>query len=250
MVLPEVFSLLPVHRPDRHTDMFFGIACCPITTGQTTYTLGRPWGNSELPHTSETKVVFLNCRMGTTVKPERWQVWSANTDTAIITYAEYKTRYFNGNLVNLSNRLSWTKEFADAQAAPYFVNSNMFGTWDPCAVLAEACVPFSAPLSTSNFRVNRSSAQSTILFNICWPISGVLFELHRSTDSVTFAAVNSFTTTTDTTAAYQFTDVLPPAGTTYFYKLMAKKNGLSNLHCRYSFKSKYFYSTEWRVSFC
>jgi pectin methylesterase-like acyl-CoA thioesterase len=39
----------------------------PNNNGQTAYTLGRPWGNSEPPHTSETKVVFLNCRMGTTV---------------------------------------------------------------------------------------------------------------------------------------------------------------------------------------
>lgn len=197
----------------------------PNNNGQTTYTLGRPWGNSEPPHTSETKVVFLNCRMGTTVKPERWQVWSTGTDTSLITYAEYKTRYFNGGLVDLSKRLSWTKEFNDAQAAPYFVNSNMFGSWDPCTVLAEVCAPFAAPISLSNFRVNRSASLSTILFNICWPINGVTYELHRSTDSVNFSAVKSFTSTTDTTAAFQFTDAVPAKGVSYFYKLVAKKSG-------------------------
>ena len=197
----------------------------PNNNGQTTYTLGRPWGNSELPHTSETKVVFLNCRMGTTVKPERWQVWSAGTDVSLITYAEYKTRYFNGGLVDLSKRLSWTKEFSDAEAAPYFVNSNMFGSWDPCAVLTEVCAPFAAPISLSNFRVNRSSAQSTILFNICWPINGVTYELHRSTDSLNFSSVKSFTSTTDTTVAYKFVDALPAKGISYFYKIVAKKSG-------------------------
>jgi pectin methylesterase-like acyl-CoA thioesterase len=197
----------------------------PNNNGQTTYTLGRPWGNAELPHTSETKVVFLNCRMGTTVKPERWQVWSPATDTSLITYAEYKTRYFNGGLVDLSKRLSWTKEFSDAEAAPYFVNSNMFGSWDPCAVLAEVCAPFAAPISLSNFRVNRSSSLSTILFNICWPINGVTYELQRSTDSLNFSTVKSFTSTTDTTVAYKFTDAVPAKGVSYFYKIVAKKSG-------------------------
>lgn len=197
----------------------------PNNNGQTAYTLGRPWGNSEPPHTSETKVVFLNCRMGTTVKPERWQVWSSGTNTSLITYAEYKTRYFNGGLVDLSKRVSWSKEFTDEEAAPYFVNSNMFGSWDPCAVLPEVCTPFAAPVSLSNFRVNRSSSQSSILFNICWPINGVTYELHRSTDSVNFAAVSSFTSTTDTTAAFKFVDAVPSKGVSYFYKIIAKKSG-------------------------
>jgi pectin methylesterase-like acyl-CoA thioesterase len=197
----------------------------PNNNGQTAYTLGRPWGNSEPPHTSETKVVFLNCRMGTTVKPERWQVWSSGTNTSLVTYAEYKTRYFNGGLVDLSKRLSWTKEFSDAEAAPYYVNSNLFGSWDPCAMLAEVCAPFEAPISLSNFRVNRSSSQSTILFNICWPINGVTYELHRSTDSINFSAVNAFTSTTDTMAAFKFVDAVPAKGVSYFYKIVAKKSG-------------------------
>jgi hypothetical protein len=197
----------------------------PNNNGQSAYTLGRPWGNDVQPATSETKVVFLNCRMGTTIRAERWQPWSATTNTSIITYAEYKTRYFNGGLVDLSKRLSWTKEFTDAEAAPYFVNSNIFGSWEPCNVLPEVCAPFSAPISLSNFRVNRSSSQSTILFNICWPISGVTYELQRSTDSLNFAVLNSFTSTTDTTAAFQFTDAVPPKDVSYFYKIVAKKSG-------------------------
>ncbi|TDH23959.1 T9SS type A sorting domain-containing protein [Segetibacter sp. 3557_3] len=197
----------------------------PNNNGQTRYTLGRPWGNAAPPHTSETKVVFLNCRMGTTVLPARWQVWTPETNTALITYAEYKTRYFNGTLVDLSQRLSWTKAFSDAEAAPYFVNSNIFGSWDPCTILAEICQPFSAPITISNFRVNRSSSQSTFLFNICWPINGVTYQLQRSTDSLNFSPINSFTSITDTTVAYQFTDVLPPSGTSYFYKLVASKSG-------------------------
>lgn len=197
----------------------------PNNNGQTRYTLGRPWGNAAPPHTSETKVVFLNCRMGTTVLPARWQTWTSETDTTIITYAEYKTRYFNGALVDLSQRVGWSKEFSDAEAAPYFVNSNIFGSWDPCAVLGEACAPFNPVLSISNFRVNRSSSQSTLRFNLCWPVSGVTYALQRSTDSVNFSSVSSFVSTTDTAVAYQFTDALPASGTNYFYRVAASKAG-------------------------
>ena len=132
----------------------------PDNNGNTFYTLGRPWGNDVQPYTSETKVVFLNCRMGRTIVPARWSPWSATTNTAVVTYAEYNSKYFNGNLVDLSGRVSWSQEFNATQAAPYFVNSNLFGTWDPCAVLASACVPLNPILSVSNVRVNRNSSDS------------------------------------------------------------------------------------------
>ncbi len=202
----------------------------PNNNGTTTYTLGRPWGNDVQPYTSETKVVFLNCRMGTTIIPARWSVWSATTNTAAITYAEYNTMYFNGMPVDLSQRLSWTQQLNSTQAAPYFVNSNLFGTWDPCAVLASTCVPMSPILSMSNVRVNRSTSASTVKFNLCWPANGATIQLLRSTDSLNFATtaavVGTLNVTTDTTVSYQFTDALPPSGTSYFYKVKATKTGL------------------------
>ncbi|MEO7311130.1 MAG: pectinesterase family protein [Chitinophagaceae bacterium] len=204
----------------------------PDNNGQTTYTLGRPWGNDVQPNTSETKVVFLNCRMGKTIQPVRWSPWSATTNTAVVTYAEYNTKYFNGTNVDLAGRVGWSQEFNAAQAAPYFVNSNLFGTWDPCAVLATACLPMGATLSLSNVRVNRSSTASTVRFNLCWPVNGTTIELLRSTDSLNFAttatSVASLTTVTDTTVSYQFSDALPPSGTSYFYRVRASKTGLEN----------------------
>ena len=204
----------------------------PDNNGNTTYTLGRPWGNDVQPNTSETKVVFLNCRMGKTIVPARWSPWSATTNTAAITYAEYNSKYFNGVNVDLSGRVSWSQEFNNTQAAPYFVNSNLFGTWDPCAVLASACLPLSPILSLGNVRVNRNSTASTIKFNLCWPVNGATVQLLRSTDSLNFTAtatsIATLTTVTDTTVSYQFTDALPASGTSYFYRVKATKTGLGN----------------------
>lgn len=204
----------------------------PENNGTTTYTLGRPWGNDVQPYSSNTKVVFLNCRMGKNISPLRWSPWSATTDTSVITYAEYNTMYFNGKLVDLSKRLSWTKQFDSITAAPYFVNNNLYGTWDPCAVLTSACIPMDPILSLSNIRVNRNTSASTVKFNLCWPVKGALIELLRSTDSLNFSAtasaVSSFNTLTDTSVAYQFTDVLPPAGVSYFYRVRVTKTGLES----------------------
>ena len=202
----------------------------PLNNGTTTYTLGRPWGNDVQPYSSKTKVVFLNCRMGKNISPQRWSPWSAATDTTVITYAEYNTMYFNGTPVDLSKRLSWTQQFDSAMAAPYFINSNLFGTWDPCTTLASACAPIDPILSLSNIRVNRNTSGSTIKFNLCWPVNGALIELLRSTDSLNFAStantVSSLITVTDTSVAYQFKDSLPASGVSYFYKVKVSKSGL------------------------
>ncbi len=204
----------------------------PLNNGTTTYTLGRPWGNDVQPYSSKTKVVFLNCRMGKNISPQRWSPWSTATDTTVITYAEYNTMYFNGTPVDLSKRLSWTQQFDSTTAAPYLVNSNLFGTWDPCAVLASACALMDPFLSLSNIRVNRNTTASTIKFNLCWPVNGATLELLRSTDSLNFAttatSVSSFTTVTDTSVAYQFTDALPAAGVSYFYRVKVSKAGLES----------------------
>lgn len=205
----------------------------PNNNGQTFYTLGRPWGNDVPPATSETKVVFLNCKMGSTVVPARWSPWSATTNTSLITYAEYNTTYFNGSKVDLSQRVSWSQELNATQAAPYFVNSNMFGTWDPCAVLNTVCQPLTPLLSLANVRVNRNSTGSTVRFNLCWPVNGATLQLLRSTDSLNFnntaAVLNSITTSTDTIVSYQFTDGLPASGVSYFYRVKAAKAGMTDV---------------------
>ena len=200
----------------------------PNNRGITNYTLGRPWqndGGSASP--AYNKTVFLNTVMSKSITPAGWSVWDAGTNTSTITYAEFQSRKFDGSLVDISQRVSWSQQLTPAQAAPYYVNANLFGTWDPYAVWADLAGPVTKVIALANLRALRSSSGSTIPFNICWPISNVKYELHRSTDSVNFTKINEFTIADDTTAAYFFTDVLPPSGTSYFYKVIASKAGYS-----------------------
>ncbi len=204
----------------------------PANRGITNYSLGRPWHNSSRETATGTNAhnnsVFLNTIMTSSIFPTGWSVWDAGTNTSVITYAEYKSKKFDGSLVDVSKRLSWTKQLTDAQAAAYYVNSNLYGNWDPYAVWPELAGNTVKPIALSNFRGIRNNAASTISFNICWPIAGVSYELHRSTDSLIYSKAKEFTASNDTTVAYAFTDSLPPIGSRYFYKIVASKAGYAS----------------------
>ena len=204
----------------------------PANRGITNYSLGRPWHNSSRETSTGTNAhnnsVFLNTIMTSSIFPTGWSVWDAGTNTSVITYAEYKSKKFDGSLVDVSKRLSWTKQLTDAQAAAYYVNSNLYGSWDPYAVWPELTGNTAKPIALSNFRGIRSNAASTIPFNICWPIANVTYELHRSTDSLNYLKIKEFTISNDTTVAYAFTDSLPPVGSRYFYKIVASKAGYAS----------------------
>jgi len=199
----------------------------PANRGITSYVLGRPWQNdgSSSP-ASNTKVVFINATMSSSVKPQGWDVWNAQTNTSLIYYAEYKTKKFDGTLVDVSQRVPWSFQLSDAQAAGY-TNAALFGTWDPCGVNAAVCAPFSPSIAVSNFRAVKVAPTSTFTWNISWPIAGVTYELYRSTDKISFTKVNEQTSTNDTTVNYTYSEGVPPAGVTYYYYIKASKAGLS-----------------------
>lgn len=190
----------------------------PRNRGVTTYTLGRPWQN-------EPKTVFLNTRMGSSIHPVGWSTW--NISPSLVTYAEYKSRYYNGTLIDTSQRLDWSRQLTDAEAAAYYNNSNLFGAWDPCAVWTGLCTYTAPEIAISNFRVQRGGSNSTISWNISWPIADVTYELYRSTDSANYTLVHSMTSVTDTLVAYSHSDGLPAPGTKYFYYLRASKAGMA-----------------------
>jgi pectin methylesterase-like acyl-CoA thioesterase len=199
----------------------------PANRGVTTYVLGRPWqndGTSSPP--SNTKVVFINSTMSSSIKQQGWDVWNAQTNTSVIYYGEYKTKKFDGSLVDVSQRVPWSFQLSDAQAAGY-TNTAMFGAWDPCAVSAAICAPFSASIAVSNFRGVKVAANSSFTWNISWPIAGVTYELYRSTDKISFARVHEQTSPNDTAVNYNYSEAVPPAGITYYYYIKALKAGFS-----------------------
>ncbi|HVF96663.1 MAG TPA: pectinesterase family protein, partial [Flavisolibacter sp.] len=203
---------------------------CIITKnrGITTYTLGRPWQNdASTPDASKkhNKVVFLNTAMSTSISPAGWSVWDAGTNTSLITYAEYRSKHYNGNPVNVSGRVAWSKQLTDGEAAPYFVNSNLFGSWGPCAAFAAVCTPQVPELAVSNMRAQRQTASTLLSWNLSWPVAGVTYELYRSTNNTTFAKIHEVTSAMDTVVAFSYTDALPASGTTYYYFVKAVKSG-------------------------
>ena len=200
--------------------------------GTTTYTLGRPWQNdsgSTPADRSNTKVVWLNTTMGTTIKPVGWQVWDAGTVTSVITYAEYKSRDFSGALVNISQRLPWTIQLTDADTAMY-TRAAVLGNWNPCALSSTFCTSAPAPIAVSNFRAVKGSATtpSVLNWNLSWPIAGVQYQLYRAaTRKGTYAPLYTTTNAVATDMNAGTTDPIPAPGTSYFYYVRASKTGLA-----------------------
>ena len=201
----------------------------PANRGVTSYVLGRPWQNDgSTSPVSNTKVVFLNTKMSSSIKAQGWDVWNTSTNTALITYAEYNSTKFDGTPVDVSQRVSWSQQFNATQAAPYFVNANLFGTWDPCSVLAEVCAYTPSPIAVSNFKGIKGTATSAFTWNISWPINGVKYELFRSSDKLNFTKVNDQTAVNDTAINFGYSEAIPPPGQTYYYYIIASKAGYAS----------------------
>jgi len=196
----------------------------PNNRGVTTYTLGRPWqndGSSATP--SESKVVFLNTIMENTVKPEGWSVWSSGTNTAIITYAEYQSKKYDGSPVDVSQRPAWTKQLTAEEAAQY-TNANIFAGWDPCST--GACGAFTPDLVISGFRAVKGTSTTEITWNLSWPMPGATMEVFRSTDGENFTSLRTFTANTEKDHAFGFTENNPAPGTSYYYYVVGSKSGM------------------------
>ena len=72
-------------------------------------TLGRPWGNGA-------RVVYLNCSIGSHIRKEGWSIWKGRTNHETAYYAEYKN---TGPGADPANRLPWTHQLTDEEAAGY-----------------------------------------------------------------------------------------------------------------------------------
>jgi pectinesterase len=198
----------------------------PANRGTTSYVLGRPWQNDGTTSpVSNTKVIMLNTTMSSSIKPQGWDVWNSSTNTSLITYGEYRSRKFDSSLVDVSQRVAWSQQLTAAQAVTYYNNANMFGTWDPCAALSAICTYTVNPIAVSNFKGVKGAVNSTLTWNISWPITGVKYELFRSNNNTTFTKVNEQTSVNDSTINFNYAEAIPPPGQTYYYYILASKAG-------------------------
>lgn len=201
----------------------------PNNTGATTYVLGRPWQNSTgSSPLANNKVVFLNTRMGTSISPAGWSTWDAGTNTSLIYYGEYQSKFFNGTPVNTSSRVPWSFQLSAAEAGTY-TNANLFGTWDPCSVSSAVCTNTARDIVVSNFRGTKGSSNSTFDWNISWAMDQIKYELYRSpVRNASYTKIGELTAGNDTAINFQLTDAHPAAGSSYFYYLVASKAGYAS----------------------
>ncbi|BAV07455.1 Por secretion system C-terminal sorting domain-containing protein [Filimonas lacunae] len=193
--------------------------------GITSYTLGRPWQN-------QPKTAFLNTRMGTSIQPVGWSSW--NIDTANVFYREYKTRNFSGGPVDVSKRISWSKQLSDSEAAAFYNNTNLFGSWNPYTAFPAINGPVTAELSVANFRAQRISNATVISWNLCWPVAEVTYDVYRSSDSIHFTKVQTLSGVADSVVAFSTKDSLPARGTVYYYYVQASKAGYAATRSYYA----------------
>lgn len=208
----------------------------PSNTGVTSYVLGRPWQNDASTADAAkkyNKVAFINSTFGDKiVKPEGWSTWDAGTNTALITYAEYKNKKFNGTLAPTNSRVAWSKQLTDAEVIAYNNNATVFGTWDPCTTTSDFCKTPQAELALVNIKVTKGAnltVPTNFAWNIAWAMKDVKFELYRSTDNkASYSVVKTITAATDTLINYSTTDDAPLANKNYFYVIKASKNGFTS----------------------
>ena len=215
---------------------------CKITKnrGFTLYSLGRPWqndGSTADAAKSRNKTVFLNTIMGSTIRPDGWSTWDAGTNTSYITYGEYNSKNYDGTPVNVSSRVSWSKQLTAADAVKYYNNDTVFinantplmTKWDPFATWPELNATFKPELSVSNLIAKKGTSTTAITWNMSWPMTGIACELYRSNDKTNFTLISTQVSTEDSACNFNFSENIPPPGQTYYYIVRASKPGYNNI---------------------
>ncbi len=86
---------------------------CELTAdeGINSVYLGRPWRPFA-------KTVFIKCELGKHIEPTGWHNWNKPDAEKTTFYAEYKC---SGPGSEISNRVSWSKQLDDTEAAEYII---------------------------------------------------------------------------------------------------------------------------------
>ncbi len=220
-----------ITAPNTPTGQAFGFvfknAILPNNTGATAYFFSRPWPSPSEAATAQ-KAVFINAVLSSHINAAGWAVWNTSTITSNIYYAEFLSKYFNGNVVDISGRVPWSYQLLAADTAAYSTAA-MFGTWQPCNALANFCNNTPASIAISNFTAIKNAASVGLSWNISWPINGIQYQLFRSTNNTTYTNVYTQTASTDTAVNFNYTDFSVPAtGSKYYYYVVAAKPGFAS----------------------
>jgi len=210
---------------DQVYGLVFRNCIIPDNHGITKYSLGRPWQNDAtvIPKgriRAGNKTVFLNTQFGQSILPARWTLWDAGTETDKIIYGEYQSMDLKGKKLDLSSRVSWSKDLDVTEAAPYLNNQTLFGDWNP----GYGPIKSVLPLTITNFVARYQNNQASIQFNASWPVDGVTYTLYKTDDAnKTFKEIAHQSAKTGNVVAYQFADDLPLDGQNLYYLVKASK---------------------------
>ncbi|MDR0541300.1 MAG: right-handed parallel beta-helix repeat-containing protein [Dysgonamonadaceae bacterium] len=128
--------------------------CTLISSAGIEVFLGRPWQETS-------SSVFIGCKMQN-IKPEGWSVWQGNNNHLSAFFAEYQSLDSSGNLLDVSNRVSWSYQLSAEEVETYYTNGKIYsfgtGVFDPIAVIS------SMGMETSYVARDKIKIQDNILY--------------------------------------------------------------------------------------
>ncbi len=96
---------------------------CKLTTNSanSTYYLGRPWGNYA-------RTVYVKCEMGSHIKSEGWHNWGRTEAEATTFYGEYQSAGLGGGT---ASRVGWSHLLTAEQYVADYTMAKIFKDWIP-----------------------------------------------------------------------------------------------------------------------
>ncbi|UZD24526.1 pectinesterase family protein [Algoriphagus halophytocola] len=118
-------SYVTAASTEKETEFGFVFIDCKLTgegENASAY-LGRPWRDYA-------QTVFINTELGAHIKPEGWHNWSKPNAEKTAFYAEYGSK---GPGANAAQRVTWSHQLTEEEAAKYTVESVLSGEdgWNP-----------------------------------------------------------------------------------------------------------------------
>lgn len=99
---------------------------CDLTANEdvlaNSYYLGRPWQ-------SISGTYYLNCQLGKHINPDGWRGWNGNESN--VSFAEYQSRDFEGNLIDVSKRVSWSFQLDEQDVNEYLSHTFVYNKANP-----------------------------------------------------------------------------------------------------------------------
>lgn len=108
------------------------------------YYLGRPWKTTAGAY-------YFNCRMGKHINSKGWMEWDGNESTA--SFCEYNSMDADGNLLDVSGRVSWSLQLPQADVDALFQPESLYKRAKP-AVVYDPSTVCAAPSAPSVVNIN------------------------------------------------------------------------------------------------